>query len=171
MDVLLEGGPVDEATVSRVTASEPEIREVMVSWLREFISTGDWIRFGRFINLAAYIRPNGLGELIREVLDSDLSPVNREDLVEILGEIQDSCAVSVLVRIFEHSWPGEMPFPSLSRKCIEALGAIGTEESFAAARRIAVNESYPSPLRWYAAIELGIEDELGFDEDEMLCEA
>lgn len=50
------------------------------------------------------------------------------------------------------------------------LAEIGTPDALRLLRGIATSApgEWPDPLRWHAAEELGIEDELGFDEDAML---
>ncbi|WP_053743392.1 HEAT repeat domain-containing protein [Streptomyces sp. NRRL WC-3618] len=62
------------------------------------------------------------------------------------------------------------PLYALCVKAIQSLGEIGTPEANRFLKGIATSEPsvWPAPLRWHAAEELGIEDELGFDEDEML---
>ncbi|MEW2567518.1 hypothetical protein [Streptomyces sp. NPDC047070] len=62
------------------------------------------------------------------------------------------------------------PFYALSIKGVQALAGIGTPEALRFLEGIArsAQGEWPDPLRWHAAEELGIEDELGFDEDAMV---
>ncbi|RKN40341.1 HEAT repeat domain-containing protein [Streptomyces hoynatensis] len=170
VDLLLGAGFIGDEKAARIVESVPETPGAIVDWLQQFAAAEDWRRFRRFALLAGSIKPPGLAPVIREALDRTPTPaeVNREDLVEILGEIRDAAAVPTLLRFFEETWPKEAPFHSASVKSIQALGTIGTPEAQQALRGIATNDRYANPLRWYAAIELEIEDELGFDEDEML---
>ncbi|MFF9691142.1 hypothetical protein [Streptomyces sp. NPDC014623] len=79
----------------------------------------------------------------------------------------------VISRVFEEEIDGDAPGYWLCKKCIAALGAVhfalqGARASDAAdfLRQVATGD-YPNQLKWEAAVELGIEDDLGFDEDEM----
>lgn len=78
-------------------------------------------------------------------------------------------AISSLV---QGSAASDGPMNALCVKGIQSLGEIGTPEANSFLKDIATSEpsAWPAPLRWHAAEELGIENELGFDEDEMLGE-
>ncbi|GAB2906909.1 HEAT repeat domain-containing protein [Streptomyces mayteni] len=168
VDRLLGAGFVGDERAAEVVEAEPESAARLVDWLRGFAAAGDWPRFGRFVLLAAFVRPPGLGPVVRGVLERAPEGVNRGDLVEVLREIGDPEAVPVLLRYLDEVWPREAPFHSTGPKIVEALGAIDTADARRALRDIATGDRHPAPLRWYAAVELDIEDELGFDEDEML---
>ncbi|WP_052847662.1 HEAT repeat domain-containing protein [Streptomyces avicenniae] len=168
---LLAPGWIGPDQAAAVAAALPELPERVVPWLRELAAAGDWSRFGPLVLTAQWLRPPGLAPVLRGVLEQG-GPhggvATREDLVSALGELGDPEAVPTLVRFFEETWPGEQPYHSTSAKALEALGFIGTPKALAALREIATDASRPDPLRWEAAVQAGIEEELGFDEDEML---
>lgn len=87
--------------------------------------------------------------------------------MDILGEIQDVSAVTCLSRVAKRSVIEDAPAYWLCQKVIASLGEIGTPESLECVRRM-TTQPWPNPVRWHAAVELEIEDELGFDEDQML---
>ncbi|MFE9925250.1 hypothetical protein ACFYQA_27860 [Streptomyces sp. NPDC005774] len=150
-----------------IAAKYPEVTQFIASWIREAAHMGNWARVDKFANLAALLRVPGLGGALQEILDSDLVGFNKEDLVEILGEIREVGAVTCLFRVAEGSVNEDAPAYWLCQKVISSLGGIGTPEAFEYIRQMTV-QSWPDVVRWYAAVELGIEDELGFDEDQML---
>jgi len=80
---------------------------------------------------------------------------------------RDPEAVAALVRLLTARMPTEGPAYALSLKAVHALGAIGGTGAEQALRAVAEGVDHPSQVRWEAAVELGIEDDLGFDEDEM----
>ncbi|MFF0104557.1 HEAT repeat domain-containing protein [Streptomyces hirsutus] len=150
-----------------IAAKCPEVTQFIVSWIREAAHVGNWARVDKFANLAAPLLVPGLGGALREILDSDVAGLNKEDLVEILGEIREVDAVACLFRVAEGSVNKDAPAYWLCQKVISSLGGIGTPEAFECIRRMAA-QSWPDAVRWHAAVELEIEDELGFDEDQML---
>ena len=98
------------------------------------------------------------------------SGVNAEDLVEILGEVRAPEAVEPIRSLVQERRDFDWPFFSFCIKGIQVLGEISTPDALQFLRNIAASEpgTWPDPLRWYAADELDIVDELGFDEGQML---
>lgn len=127
----------------------------------------DWVRFNTFINLAVWLQPEALGKLLASVLKSQPYGVNVDDVVEILGEVRKLDAIPAISKVFEGRWPLEDPGHSFSIKCILAIKDIGGESADKLLRDVATGD-YPNTLKWHAAEELDITEELGFDEEEML---
>lgn len=150
-----------------IAAKYPEVTQFIVSWIREAAHAGNWARVDKFANLAAPLRVPGLGGALQEILDSDVAGFNKEDLVEILGEIREADAVTCLFRVAEDSVNKDAPAYWLCQKVISSLGEIGTPEAIERIRQMTA-QSWPDAVRWHAAVELEIENELGFDEDQML---
>ncbi len=71
------------------------------------------------------------------------------------------------VRVAEDSVDEDSPAYWLCQKVVFSLGEIGTPEAREHLRRM-TTLSWPDVVRWHAAVELGVEDELGFDEEQML---
>ncbi|MEU7281998.1 hypothetical protein AB0A69_24965 [Streptomyces sp. NPDC045431] len=185
VDALLRGGYIGREKAAEVVAAEPRAasREVL-EWLRTLAGAGAWARFGRFALLAAELHPEGLAEVVVPVIASGAAGgaggANRaegaggaegvlEDLVDLAGEIGAVEAVPALAALIDgrRESGADAPYFALSLKCVHALGGIGTAEAQAVLRTVATGD-HPGVLRWNAAVELGIEDELGYDEDEML---
>ncbi|MEU5425048.1 HEAT repeat domain-containing protein [Streptomyces olivoreticuli] len=163
----LVDGFLTEADARSITDRHPEIIDAIVPWIREAARTGNWPRVEKFANLAASLRVVGLGMALQEILDSDALGYNAEDLVDILGEIQEADAAACLLRVAERSVSKDAPAYWLCQKVISSLGEIGTPEAFELTRQMTA-PPWPDAVRWHAAAELGIEEELGFDEDRML---
>lgn len=161
---------VTERDAQAIAAEYPEVVGVIVTWIREAARAMDWRRVGKFANLAARLCPEGLAVALREILDLHVpgTPgLNGEDLVEILGEIGDVDSVSSLFRVAERSVSDDAPAFWLIQKVILSLGEIGTTEALDDLHSMTA-PSWPDPVRWHAAVMLGIEDDLGFDEEGML---
>ncbi|MFJ4439281.1 HEAT repeat domain-containing protein [Streptomyces sp. NPDC088923] len=164
---LLGGGYLEEEVIQGAARSIPDIAPNVISWLHHFRSEQDWRRLEKFSEVARVLHPEGLGAILCDVLDSDSDGVLKEDLIEILGEIEYSEAVPVIEKVLRDSVLSDAPYYLLCVKCIHSLGRIGT----AAARDVLhqfVDSAWPDQIRWHSAVELEIEEELGFDEDEML---
>ncbi|MYZ40141.1 MULTISPECIES: HEAT repeat domain-containing protein [unclassified Streptomyces] len=164
MESLADGTGRDSRFIA---AKYPEVTQFIVSWIREAARAGNWARVDKFANLAAPLRVPGLGGALQEILDSDAMGFNKEDLVEILGEIHALDAVPCLFRVAECSVGEDAPAYWLCQKVISSLGEIGTPEALGCIRQMTA-VLWPDAVRWHAAVELGIEEELGFDEDRML---
>ncbi|MFI8524873.1 HEAT repeat domain-containing protein [Promicromonospora sukumoe] len=166
VEALVTGFLTEQESRS-ISELHPGLRGVIVSWIREAAHAGNWTRVGKFANLAAPLRVGALGEVLQEILDSDAPGLNKEDLVEILGEIRETGAVSSLFRIAEGSVSKDAPAYWLCQKVISSLGEIGTPEALDRIRQMTA-QSWPDAIRWHAAVELDIEDDLGFDEGQTL---
>jgi hypothetical protein len=161
---------VTERDARIIATQHPEVVDAIVSWIREAAQAMDWQRVGKFANLAAHLRPPGLGAVLQEILDSDFhgAPgLNAEDLVEILGEIGATDSVACLFRVAERSVSSDAPAYWLIQKVILSLGELGTPGALELLHAMTA-PPWPDPVRWHAAVTLGIEDDLGFDEDRML---
>jgi hypothetical protein len=99
----LANGFLAEQEARSIAELHPGVSDVIVSWIREAAREGDWVRVGKFANLAAPLRVEGLGEVLQEILDSAAAGVNEEDLVDILSEIREADAVDCLFRVAEGS--------------------------------------------------------------------
>ncbi|MFF5155335.1 hypothetical protein ACFY3N_03500 [Streptomyces sp. NPDC000348] len=170
-DSLIAGrGYVGRECAEDVAAEIPEVRSRVLGWLRTVAEAGDWRRFERLAGVAVHLRPDGLAPLLASVLVSRPSGVNTEDLVDMLGELRAPEGVEPISSLVREGKDTDGPFLSFCVKGIQALGEIGGAEAERFLRSVAVSEpgTWPDPLRWHAAEELGIEDELGFDEDDVL---
>ncbi len=164
---LLGSGYLGKNRVLEVASVVPELESNVTGLLRGFALARDWRNLERFAIVAAYIHPDGLGEILCDVLDSDEPGVNREDLVDLIGEIRYEAGVSPILRFMDRMVGVDAPYYSVCRKCIHSLGGIGTDESKNSLQGL-TGSGFPDPIRWHAAVELEIETDLGFDEDEML---
>lgn len=164
-------GFIDPQRAEAIVAAAPAARDSILGWLRSAAAAGDWRTVEKFANLAVYTHPEGLPDVLTPIVADGAAPANYEDLVEILGEIadheRDAETVTAIVRLLTDRMPSDGPSYGLSLKAVQALGAIGGAEAEQALRAVAEGAGHPNPVRWEAAVELGIEDELGFDEDEM----
>lgn len=161
---------IGQQDARNIAASYPEVPDVIVSWIREAAQNEDWDKVGKFANLAAHFNPPGLGETLQGILESSARhsvKLNKEDLVDILGEIGAVGSVQSIFRVAEESAEADAPAYWLIQKAILALGEIGTPEADECLRAM-TEPAWAAPVRWHAAVMLGIEDDLGFDEDEML---
>ncbi|MEU1694636.1 hypothetical protein ABZ590_25110 [Streptomyces hirsutus] len=170
---VLGSGYIGENSANRVIGELPDISTRIDALLSDACADGDWQTVTTLANLARWVAPTGLTERLIPILEARPRGVNKEDLVEILGELESESAVPVIARVFEEELDGDAPGYWLCKKCIAALGAVhfalqGARTSDAAdfLRQVATGD-YPNQLKWEAAVELGIEDDLGFDEDEM----
>ncbi|MFF4607407.1 hypothetical protein ACFY12_32305 [Streptomyces sp. NPDC001339] len=163
----LGNGFITEQVARSLAERHPELCDDIVSWIREAAHAENWTRVDKFANLAAPLRVAGLGAALQEILDSDAVGFNAEDLVDILGEIQEVGAVTCLFHVAERSVSEDAPAYWLCQKVTSSLGEIGTPEAHDHLRRMTA-PSWPNTVRWHAAVELGAEEELGFDEDQML---
>ncbi|MFI1362447.1 hypothetical protein [Streptomyces griseochromogenes] len=170
VDTLIGAGYVGKEKATGVAAEVPEAGTRILGRLRGMADSGDWHRFERFAALAVHLHPDGLAGILLSALGSDAKDargVQVEDLVDMLGELRAPEAVGPLGRLLHDRWESDAPFFSLCTKIIRSLAEIGTPEAHAVLRDVATGDR-PEPLKWHAAEELGIEEELGFDEDEML---
>ncbi|MGW2486754.1 hypothetical protein ACWCV9_05965 [Streptomyces sp. NPDC001606] len=183
VDALIGNGYIGEEKAARIAVEVPEAGEKILDWLRAMVSTGDWHRFERFAAVALHLHPDGLAEILLDALTSGkhvgrasqnslarqkkARRVNEEDLVEFLGELHAQEAVGALGLLLQERMESDAPYFSLCIKIIQSLGDIDTPEAQDVLRSVASGD-WPKPLKWHAAEELGIEEELGFDEDEML---
>lgn len=153
-----------------MAAAVPESRTRILDWLRNLSGDGDWRRFERLAGVAVHLHPEGLAPILVSVLASGEPGVNAEDLVDMLGELRASEAVEAISSLVRGRKDSDGPTYALCVKGIESLGEIGTPEANRFLKDIATSEpsAWPARLRWHAAEQLGIEDELGFDEDEVL---
>lgn len=170
---VLGSGYIGKNSANRVIDEFSDISTRIDTLLFGACTNGDWQAVTTLADLARWVAPTGLAERLLPILEARPRGVNKEDLVEILGELESDSAVPVISRVFEEELDGDAPGYWLCKKCIAALGAVhfalqGTRASDAAdfLRQVATGD-YPNQLKWEAAVELGIEDDLGFDEDEM----
>ncbi|MER5470451.1 HEAT repeat domain-containing protein [Streptomyces sp. NPDC002685] len=169
--LLIAGqGYVGRERAAEWAAAVPESRTRILDWLRCASDSGDWRRFERLAGAAVHLRPEGLAPTLAAVLASGAQGVNAEDLVDMLGELRAPEAVDAISALVRERKGSDGPFFPLCVKGVQSLGEIGTPDALVFLRGIATSapDEWPDPLRWHAAEQLGIEEELGFDEDEML---
>lgn len=145
-------------------------RQRVLDWLRITSTEGDWRRFERLAALALHLHPEGLGPILATVLATQPPGVNTEDLVDLLGELRAPEGVEPVAALVRERKSADGPYFTFCVKAaLQSLGKIGTPEALGFLRSIATGDpaAWPDPLRRHAAEELGIEDELGFDEDRM----
>jgi hypothetical protein len=160
VELLADGTGRNAASIA---AAHPEVLDRVVPWIRDAAHAGNWSRVDTFANLAAPLPVEGLADVLVEILESGVRGANREDLVEILGEIHATNAAACLHRLVERSAGEDAPAYWLCQKAIGSLGCLGTPEALGFLRLLTA-PSWPDPIRWHAAVELGVEDDLGFDE-------
>lgn len=164
-------GYISAERAQAIVAEAPEARDRILGWLRAAAAAGDWRTVEKFANLAVHTHPEGLAAVLAPIVADGRAPTNYEDMVEILGEVadheRDAEAVPAIVRLLTARLPSDGPAYALSLKAVQALGSIGGTGAENALRAVAEDAGHPDPVRWEAAVELGIEDDLGFDEDEM----
>ncbi|MDX6740107.1 hypothetical protein [Actinocorallia sp. A-T 12471] len=166
IDSLITGFVAPER--ARAIAREyPTVIDSIAEWIRCSAVQENWRRVERLANLAAPLDAPGLGAVLCELVDRDVSGLNVEDLVEILGEIGAASSGVAIFRMLERRIASDGPAYWLSQKAILALGEFGTVESDGFLRKM-TGKDWPDPVRWHSAVALGVEDDLGFDEDQML---
>ncbi|WP_145969027.1 HEAT repeat domain-containing protein [Streptomyces hyaluromycini] len=170
VDSLVTGGYVGAERAEESAVAVPAARQRVLDWLRITSAEGDWRRFERLAVLALHVHPEGLGPILATVLATRPAGVNTEDLVDLLGELRAPEGVEPVATLVRERKSTDGPYFAFCVKALQALGEIGTPEAVRFLRGIATGDpaAWPDPLRWHAAEELGIEDELGFDEDRML---
>jgi HEAT repeats len=164
---LIGDGFLTDERVREIRDAYPQVANSVAQWIGDSAEARDWHRVERFANLGAALHAPGLDRILTRILASDPDGLNKEDLVEILGEIGAVDSASVIFQMIRDSLESDAPAYWLSQKAILALADLGTEES----RQFLISmtaESWPKAIRWHAAVALDIENELGFDEEEML---
>jgi HEAT repeat protein len=164
---LIGQGFLTDERVRAVRDAYPQVSQSIVRWIGDSAAVGDWRRVEGFASLGSALRAPGLDRVLCEILASDPSGLNKEDVVEILGEIRAIDCASTIFRVMTDSLESDAPAYWLSQKAILALEDLDTDES----RQLLfsmTSDDWPQIIRWHAAVALNIEDELGFDEDEML---
>jgi hypothetical protein len=159
-------GFVTKDKAESITSEHPEVVGSVIDWMRRAIGSSDWEWVRSLANLAVRLEVDGLEDALRSALESSIPQEFSEDIVDILGELRSANSVGVLRRTAERCVDSDAPAFWLCQKIISSLGEIGTTEALECLRGMA-GELWPNPVRWHAAVELGIETALGFDEDEM----
>ncbi|MGW5737396.1 MULTISPECIES: HEAT repeat domain-containing protein [Streptomyces] len=174
VDDFIGPGYVGREKATAVVSAFPQAPDRILDWLRASAESGDWRRFERFAGVAVHVaRPGELAGILLSALtsgtragDTGRGP-NEEDLVDMLGEIHSPEAVDALGSLLRERQESDGPYFPLCVKCIESLAEIDTPEAKEILREVATG-AWPKPLQWHAAAELGIDEELGYDEDAML---
>lgn len=167
IDRELGGGYITSEKANAVAVAIPGVEGGILHLLRWLAMSRDWNRFVLYANLAVHLHPDGLGEVISKALGAEGFNGVGEDLVDILGELNYEPGVPVVLQYLKRSIPGDSPYYSISEKCVHVLGELNSLDAKKALRELTSN-SWPDPIRWHAAVELEIEDDLGFDEAIML---
>ncbi|WP_328495899.1 hypothetical protein OHS59_26590 [Streptomyces sp. NBC_00414] len=170
VDSLIGSGHMGREKAVEVEDAFPEARARILGRLRLSSQAGDWRRFEPQAGVAVHLHPEGLAAILAPVLAPRAQGVNSEDLVDMLGELRAPEGVEPISSLVRERKDTDGPFYALCIKGVQALAGIGTPEALRFLGDIARTApgKWPDPLRWHAAQELGIEDELGFDEDAML---
>ena len=167
IEALIEGEVITAERAHQIAGQFPALADCIVGWIEVAAAAGDWHRVVRLANLAAPLRPSGLGRVLRQLLNLCAADLNKEDLVEILGEIGTVEAAVDIYRLVERSVESDAPAYWLCQKAMLSLSDLGTDEARSYLRAMTTRE-WPDPIRWHAAVALCVEDELGFEEDDML---
>ncbi|MQS06334.1 hypothetical protein [Streptomyces alkaliphilus] len=167
LDDSLLAGPITRQRAQALAATHPAVMTDLAEWTRQAIRERDWRRVEKLANLAAPLRAPGVAAVLRELLDADIREVNNEDLVEILGELGAAEAAGSVFRAAKRLLESDAPGYWLAQKAVLSLGEIGTPEALECLRVMTL-PSWPDVVRWEAAVELGVEEELGFDEETMV---
>lgn len=163
----LTDGYISPERAQEISKRYPAVSNVVVGWIRESAAQRNWRRVERFANLAAALKVAGLGGVVVELVDSDVEGLNYEDLIDILGEIREEAAANSMFRLAERSREHDAPAFWLCQKVILSLSELDTDEARDRLRMM-TTAAWPSAVRWHAAVALGMEEQLGFDEDHML---
>ncbi|GAA0477102.1 HEAT repeat domain-containing protein [Streptomyces olivaceiscleroticus] len=167
--IHIAGGPGCSRAERRrkVESQFPAVNERIASLMRMLAQRSDWSRFNTLENIAADLSDvPDLDRVLIDVVRSGQGAGYLEDHIEILGELAKPTAVDTIIQVFTEREDSDGPAYWLCLKCIQALGSIGTPPAREFLRSIAEGD-HPPRLKWEAAVDLQIEDELGFDEDEM----
>lgn len=167
VDAALARWPVTDDRARELLASFPDLNERIVGWIWDSWKRRELRRVERLANLAAKLRPTGLDDVLKNVLDAATPGLNEEDLVDILGEIQAVGSEDILLRVVQRSVVTDAPAFWLCQKAIGSLCDLGTDKARDHLMEL-TSERWPTPVRWHAAVALGIEDDLGFDEQQMV---
>lgn len=169
VDVIdqLSQGFVSPKRAREIDAEHPDAKRELVGWIRDAVRSQSWPRAGRLINLGAQLKPEGLGQLLCDLLDADIEQLNTEDIIEIVGELEEPGAETSLFAAIERSRASDSPAYWLTQKAISALGSFDTDMAATYLRQLTESD-WPKVVRWYAAIELGTEESLDFGEDEAM---
>ncbi|MER7165695.1 hypothetical protein ABT336_06385 [Micromonospora sp. NPDC000207] len=151
----------------RIQHEFPAAAEYLASWIRISAEGRDWRRVERLANLAAALRAPNLSAVLVGLLEADISGLNEEDLVDILGEIRAVESAGAIFRIIKRRLDVDAPAYWLCQKAILSLSELDTDEAERYLRSM-LSDWWPKPVRWHAAVVLCVEDDLGFDEGSML---
>lgn len=168
VDSHLARGPVTDEVAYAVQRRFPGAVDSVERWIRVAAAACDWGKVGRFANLGAKLHAPGLGRVIMDLLEVNYAGLNEEDLVDILGEVRVVDAAGVIFRVVKRSLESDAPAYWLCQKAILALSELESDEANRYLSEM-TTDSWPSPIRWHAAVALCIEDQLGFDEDSMMA--
>ena len=160
-------GLITPERATEIEADFPGVAGSIVGWIRASAAAQNWPRVGRLANLAARLRPPGLGDVLRELLDAGIAELNNEDVVDILGEIREAGAASSIFRLVERSAESDAPTYWLCQKVILSLSELETDEANEYLLAL-TKPTWAGPIRWHSAVALQLEDDLGFEEDQML---
>lgn len=163
---ILRDGNNSWREVDNVIAAFPQAQECVVEWINEAIDCRDLGKYHTLVNFAVHIKPPGLAEILIKLIKERDEKYLLEDVAEMLGELGSMEAVDALSSLLNERARFDAAEDALCLKCIWSLAAIDTEKSRASLMKIAIG-NYPDLLKWHAAYELQIEEELGFDEDSM----
>lgn len=167
LERLLGAGYLGKERVREVLAELPALPGELSGWMRSSAESGDWRRLELLSAVAVHADPESVRDILPGVLDSGRPGMDREAFVDMLGEVRAVTAIPAVVRLARSSATDGGPYYSLTLRCIAALGEIDSTGARDALLELTAS-GWPDPVRWHAAVELGIEEDLGFDEDEML---
>ncbi|MDT8914656.1 hypothetical protein [Amycolatopsis sp. PS_44_ISF1] len=165
---IVGNGYLGEPEAMRVEAEIPGVEDKIVPLLGYLLARKRWGPLIKVSNIGSHLHVQGLGDLLVAALNCAEIGERAEDLVEILGDLRYAPAASPIFDYLKRIILREpSPYYGISVKCAQALGALGTSESREILAELTSDE-WPAPVRWHAAVELGNEEVLGFDEETML---
>lgn len=95
----LARGFMSKEHAEEIAVEFPDAVLLPAGWIQQAADAQDWRRVERLANLAARFPAPGLGAVLTDLLDANISELNTEDLVDILGEIRETAAADSLFRV------------------------------------------------------------------------
>ncbi len=125
------------ACVEQLHLTEAEIATALTS----AFSIRDWSSLQALV-IVCYERPSAIyAPTLCQILDEASEDMTNEDVVDVLDMIHEPSTVAALRRAADYDLPAD-EFHHLNRKCVYALGHIGTPEAEVALNEIAERIPY-----------------------------
>ncbi|MBB2940617.1 hypothetical protein FB565_000321 [Actinoplanes lutulentus] len=156
---VLPAGSVDASSAQVVSAAVPDFGAAAPLMVRRLAAEARWADLDAIVQLAAAAGLADVAAVLCEVLESDARPPQPGHLVDALGRMQHPAAVDLLPGLIDQFVYAYQDLPG-ARRCIRALGAIGTGK--ARARLALAHLSWtdaPEPVRQWLAEESQVQDQ------------